>query len=460
MGNLAVIILAAGEGTRMKSRRPKVLHRLAGRPLLNYITETVNQLRPERKLVVLGHQYEQVLKVLPYGFEVAHQHEQLGTGHAVLQTEKLLSDYDGPVIVIPGDAPLITAETLQNLVNFFHTQKADCVVLTTVLENPYGYGRIIRQQQQIVKIVEEKDASLEEKRIKEVNSGIYCFNSRKLFHALKLVTRENQQKEYYLTDVVSIFVTQGDKVVAQQTSASQEVLGINSRVELAQAEELVQTKLKQQLMQAGVTFIMPQTTYVTADVRIKSDTIVYPYCVLEGKTTIGEDCQIGPGAKIKNSKVGDRAKIVYAVIEEATISSAATVGPFCYLRPGAFLEANSKAGSFVEIKNSTVGEGSKVPHLSYIGDATIGKNVNIGAGSITCNFDGVRKHRTVIEDEAFIGSDTMLIAPVKIGQGAVTGASSAITQDVPPQSLAVERAEQKIVSGWKRKEGSDRKGDD
>jgi bifunctional UDP-N-acetylglucosamine pyrophosphorylase/glucosamine-1-phosphate N-acetyltransferase len=458
MTKLAVVILAAGEGTRMKSAWPKVLHQLAGRPLLNYITATVNKLQPQRKVVVLGHKYEQVLKVLPAGFDVAHQHEQLGTGHAVLQTEPLLKDFNGAVLVLPGDVPLVKSETLANLIKLYQSTKADCAVLTTVLENPFGYGRLARKANgEIVKIVEEKDATPEERKIKEVNAGIYAFNSRKLFNALKLITRQNQQKEYYLTDVIGIFVSQGEKVVALKTDNSAEVMGINSRLELAQAEQLVQEQLKQTLMAQGVTFIMPQTTYLTADVQIGADTTVYPYCFLTGKTTVGNRCQIGPAANIKDAEVGSEVKVMYAVIEGAKVQAGAVVGPYCYLRPGAKLKDKAKAGSFVEIKNSTVGENSKIPHLSYIGDAVIGKNVNIGAGSITCNYDGERKHRTIIEDNAFIGSDTMLIAPVKVGKGAVTGASSAITKDVPPESLAVERSEQKIVPGWKRKEGSNQK---
>ncbi|MDP1809174.1 MAG: bifunctional UDP-N-acetylglucosamine diphosphorylase/glucosamine-1-phosphate N-acetyltransferase GlmU [Actinomycetota bacterium] len=455
--NLAVIILAAGEGTRMKSDLPKVLQPVAGRPMLAHVLAACEQLGSQRRLVVIGHKYEQVLAWLGGDTGTVHQHEQRGTGHAVLITEPLMGDFEGPVLVLAGDIPLVKPETLKALVDIYAKDKPAAVMTTAILKDPFGYGRVIRDEAGVVdRIVEEKDASVEERAIKEINAGIYCFDRRRLYGALALIKDENHQSQFYLTDVVAILRSQGETVLAHQAD-SNEIMGVNSRAELARAEAIMQSRLRRGCMDNGATFVLPETTYLTADVQIEPDAIILPGCYLEGKTRIGRGASIGPGARIIDSVIGAGATVQYAVLNGCVAEDEVNIGPYCSIRPGTILRRGAKAGSFVEIKKSEIGRGSKVPHLSYIGDAVIGEDVNVGAGSITCNYDGAHKHRTVIEDGAFIGSDTMLVAPVRIGRGAVTGAGSSITSDVPPDSLAVERSEQKVVTGWAKERRSKEK---
>ncbi len=452
--NLAIIILAAGEGTRMRSDLPKVLHSLAGRPMLAHVLSACDSLKPKRRLVVVGHKYEQVLAWLGSTDGTVHQHEQKGTGHAVRITEPLMADFEGTVLVLAGDIPLIRPQTLKALVNIQAKDRPAAVITTAIMDDPFGYGRIIRDAAGVVdRIVEEKDATAGEKAIKEINGGIYCFDARSLYGALAAITQENSQSEYYLTDVVKVLREQGETVLAHQAD-NREILGVNSLAQLAQVEEIMQSRLRNEFMEAGVTFVLPETTYLTIDVKIESDVTVLPGCWLEGKTIIERAARIGPNARIIDSKIGAGAKVQYAVLNDCRVEADVEIGPFCSIRPGTVLRRGSKAGTFVEIKKSEIGRGSKVPHLSYMGDATIGEDVNVGAGSITCNYDGIEKHKTIIEDGAFIGSDTMLVAPVRIGKNAVTGAGSSITNDVPPDSLAVERSEQKTLPGWAKKRRS------
>lgn len=451
----AVIVLAAGEGKRMRSALPKALHRICAKPMIEYVLETAESLNPAEILIVVGRGADKVRESLEdkTALKFVFQEEQLGTGHAVLVCEKELTKFSGTVLILSGDTPLLSKETLQNFLSLHKESQAVATLLSSNLKNPGGYGRIIRNKSgEVERIVEERDASEDEKKICEVNTGTYCFDKEKLFAALKEVKCENDQKEFYLTDVVEILKKKGEKVVALATKEEREVLGINSRSQLAEVERIMREKINNEWMENGVTLIEPLSTFISPDVAIGKDTVIYPFVFLEGKTVIGENCVIGPFTRLIDVKVGSGTEITCAVARECKISDEAKVGPFSYLRFGTELKRKAKVGAFVEVKNSTVGEESKVSHLSYIGDATIGKKVNVGAGSITCNFDGVKKHPTIIEDEAFIGSDTMLIAPLRIGKGAVTGAGSAISRDIPPDSLGLERSEQKNIEDWKRRE--------
>lgn len=447
--NLAAILLAAGEGKRMKSTSPKALHPLCGKPMISYISDAVREVKPKRFIVVVSKEAaKDVQTALGEGAEYVVQDRPLGTGHAVQSGQAALKDFDGTILVVCGDTPLIAPETLKELVSYHESKNAAATILTAKVSKPHGYGRIIRGDGGIKKIVEDKDATLGELYIREVNTGTYCFNARKLFTALSKIKPTNVQKEYYLTDVIAVFNEQNEKVVGKQAEDEAEVLGVNSRIELADAEMILRARINEEFMDQGVTLVHPPLTYIDADVKIGKDTVIYPLTFLKGKTSVGRNCQIGPSCQIIDSNIGDDVEVSFAVLNEVKVESGACIGPFSNLRPGTEVGQDAKVGSFVEVKKSTIGKGSKIPHLSYIGDATIGKGVNIGAGTITCNFDGVKKHPTVIEDNAFVGSDTILVAPVKVSKGAYTGAGSIISKDVPPDSLGIERTEQKNIKGW------------
>ncbi len=456
---LSVIVLAAGEGVRMRSGLPKVLHRLCGKPMLRILLDTLEGLSPRRLLLVIGHGADMVKETIGPGYEYILQEEQLGTGHAVMVTEKFLEPDDVNLLIMAGDVPLVTKDTLEGFTRFFLEKRGDAALITMEPEDPSGYGRILRDSSGEVRgIVEEEDASREEIAIKEVNASIYIFRREALFRCLRHIGRDNRKGEYYLTDAIRELVKGGGKVLAWKSTDPTEVLGINSRDQLAEAVRIMQKRINQHWMSQGVTIVDPRQTYIEMDVQIERDTIIHPFTFLKGSTKIGEACEIGPFCRIQNSILGKDVVVEESVIRECVIDEGARIGPYASLRPGTHVSSRAKVGTFVELKNTQLGRGSKVPHLSYMGDALIGEDVNIGAGSITCNYDGVSKHQTVIEDEAFIGSDTMFIAPVRIGKGAVTGAGSAITKDVPPESLGVERAEQRNIKDWRKRRSGEQGG--
>jgi len=442
------IVLAAGQGTRMNSKLPKVLHKVAGIPMLGHVLNTLDRADIKRKIVVLGYGAELIEEWLPEGIEVVYQRERLGTGHAVLQAEKLLQGVTGNVMVVCGDTPLLQKATLKNLHERHINTQAKVTILTAVISNPQGYGRIIRENNEIKAIIEEKDAKNQEKAIREINTGTYCFSADFLINNLAKLTNTNAQGEYYLTDLIKLAVKEGLKVEAFVLDDIKESLGINNRIQLAEAEKVLQLRVLEKLMLDGVTIIDPSSTYIGCVVEVGADSIIYPGTILEGQTIIGQDCLMGPGVRIVDSTIGNNCQIQNAVILESKVGNNCSIGPFAYLRPGTILEDHVKIGDFVEIKKSVIGRGSKVPHLSYVGDAFLGEKVNIGCGTITCNYDGKNKHITRIEDGAFIGSNTNLIAPVTVGKNAVIGAGSTINKDVPANALGIAREKQKNISDW------------
>jgi len=441
---LNVLIMAAGLGTRMKSNRAKVLHELGGSPLIAHVTRAAQALDPRRIIVVVGHQAEEVEKAaLAEVGELASfvvQAKQRGTGDAVESARSVLENSDSLVLVLSGDVPMIKIETLRNLIEHHNNAGAACTVLSVRLENPTGYGRVIRDESgAFQKIVEQRDATDDERQVKEINSGIYCFESRDLYKGLRGVEPKNDQGEYYLTDVAEIIVRNGGGVAVYLHNEPREVYGINSRAELAEFENLIRrTAIRKLMTESGVTFIDPSHAYISAEAQIGRDTIIHPNVTIEGKTIIGEGCVIRSGARITNSRLGDRITVKdHSVIVDSQIDSNCSVGPFAHLRMNAVLEEKATVGNFVEVKKSRLKRGTKAMHLTYLGDATIGERTNIGAGTVTCNYDGVNKHETIIEDDVKVGSDTMLVAPVRVGARSVTGAGSVVTKDVPPDSLVV-----------------------
>jgi bifunctional UDP-N-acetylglucosamine pyrophosphorylase/glucosamine-1-phosphate N-acetyltransferase len=423
--------------------------------MLSYVLTTAWRLSPERLILVVGHGRDEVKKAVSTKVEIAVQAVPRGTADAVKSARERLKDFQGSVLIMYGDVPLIHHETLRQLIELYRKKKAKAAFLTAHFENPTGYGRVLRDKAgKLLKIVEEKDALPQQKLIKEVNTGFYLFDKQVLDRFLDKVGNENAAEEYYLTDLIEQLVNSAETVATLEAPDSREVLGVNSRSELAQVERLMRERINSYWLEKGVTMIEPQLTFVGPRVKLSPDTVVYPMTFLYGETEIGEGCRLGPSTTLVNVKVGANSRLSYTVGEDCMVGEKVTVGPFARLRGGSKIMAEARVGTFVEIKNSEVGKKSKVPHLSYIGDAIIGQVVNVGAGTITCNFDGFEKHPTFIEDEAFIGSDTMLVAPVKIGRGAVIGAGSTITKDVPPDALAVERSEQQTVEGWAKKRKS------
>lgn len=465
---LHLVVLAAGKGTRMKSGVPKVLHRVAGRPMIEYVLDTASVLHPQSVIIIVGHGAEMVRGVLSArpGVRFASQEPQLGTGHALLQAEPLLAGRSGTVLLLSGDVPLLRAETLRKLLEAHESARAAATVLTARVDRPDGYGRIVRDpalsersegRALVVRIVEHRDATDAERRIDEINTGIYAFDLEPLFPALRAIGSSNAQGEYYLPDLVAIYARRGLKVEAVQTGDVHEVQGINSRSELAQASAELRRQRCEALMAAGVTLVDPATTYVDADVTVGSDTIIYPNVYLEGRTSIGQGCEIHAGSRLVDSVVGDRVVVLnYCVIASSRIEAGAIVGPFARLRPDSHVMQDAHVGNFVELKKTTLGPGSKANHLAYLGDATIGTRVNVGAGTITCNYDGQKKYPTVIEDGAFIGSDTQLIAPVKVGRDAYVAAGSSVTDDVPDGALAIARGKQVNKEGWAARKKAER----
>ena len=455
--DIHVVILAAGKGTRMKSAQPKVLHRVAGQPLIEHVLACAAAINPRTTTVVVGHQAEALTAALAAhrNLRFVVQEPQLGTAHALMTTEPALAGQTGVVVLLSGDVPLLTAQTLRQLVERHETTGAAATVITAVVDDPRGYGRIVRTGEQIARIVEEKDASPAERTIREINSGIYAFSLEGLFDALRSIAAQNAQKEYYLPDLVAIYRRRGSIVETVTASNPDQVRGINSRIELAAVSRIVREDKNAELMAAGVTIEDPATAYIGKGVTIGADTVVRPGVSIEGHTTIGAGCEIHSGTRIVDSRIGDRVTILnHCVVTGSTIADDVSVGPFAHLRPDTDLRSRSKVGNFVELKKTVLGAGSKANHLTYLGDATIGEKVNIGAGTITCNYDGVTKSQTVIEDGAFVGSDTQLVAPVTIGAGAYVGSGSTIRQDVPSGALAVSAGKQRNIEGWVDKKKS------
>ncbi len=450
MSETAAIILAAGQGTRMRSKYPKVLHPLLGRPMLKYVMDTAEGVGSNPILIVIGFEGEQVIRTLGSGYQYIWQHQQLGTGHAIITAREALSTLKGDLLVLYGDTPLLRKETLKELIVFKQKTGANAGILTTILSNPSGYGRIIRDSnEEIIEIIEDKDAGPGQKEIQEVNTGVYCFTVTDLLNAINGLSPQNAQGEYYLTDVFKIFKAQGLKVVGLKTGGAMEVMGPNDRYQLANTEKVLKSIINTGWMRQGVTIQDPDFTYIGPEVQIGCDTVILPGSFLLGHTTIGENCIIGPHARIIDSIVESDTCIQFSQVIESQLGQGNIVGPFSFIRPGTKSEQRVKIGDFVEIKNSFIGEKSKVPHLSYIGDTEIGSGVNVGAGTITCNYDGVKKHRTQINDNAFIGSNTNLVAPVIVGAGATIAAGSTVTKNVPEKALAIARSKQKEVLKWK-----------
>lgn len=444
--------MAAGQGTRMKSRTAKVLHPLLGWPMIRHVVEAARQVQAARIVLVVGNQAEEVQKALAdTDCEFVVQKERKGTAHAVMQAEELLGDFPGNVLILSGDSPLITVDTLKNMAE----KGAECgVVLSMDLKNPFGYGRIIQNSDNsIAYTVEERDANEEQKKITLIGAGTYCLDARKLFKALKNVGCDNDQGEYYLPDVIPIMGKMGYKIFPYFLKNEWEAMGINDRAQLAEAEKILREQINISWMREGVTILQPEMVRIEKGVKIGRDTVIHPGCILEGNTVVGENCHIGPYTRIIDTSVGNDVQIrLSCLIDQARIDDKATVGPFAHLRPGSVIQAEATVGNFVEVKKSTVGKGAKVCHLSYVGDAEVGEHANLGAGTITCNYDGKTKHKTVIGKEAFVGSGSQLVAPVTVGENAVIGAGATIRKNVPSNALAYSEHPQKNVEDWKKSE--------
>jgi len=435
--DLAVVILAAGQGTRMQSHLPKVLHPLAGRPLVTYAVETARALTDAEPVLVVGRRAEAVQKAVGGGVTFVEQTPQRGTGHAVLQARETLQGQAGLVLVTYADMPLLTVGTLRRLVERQQRNPGPVTILTLVSDRPRGFGRVMRDENgAVVQVVEEAVATPEQLAIRELNAGVYCFDAHWLWAHVDRIPLSLPRREYYLTDLIGMAIAEGRRVEAVVAEDAVEALGINTRVHLAEAEAVMRRRINERWMLAGVTIVDPATAYIEPGVTIGQDTTVWPNTHLRGETTIGEHCTIGPNTIIVDGHIGDGCRVLASVLEQAVMEDGSDVGPFSHLRKGARLREGAHVGNFGEVKNATLGPGAKMGHFSYLGDAEVGARANVGAGTITCNFDGVRKHKTVIEEDAFVGSDTMLVAPVRVGKGARTGAGAVVTHDVPDGAVA------------------------
>jgi bifunctional UDP-N-acetylglucosamine pyrophosphorylase/glucosamine-1-phosphate N-acetyltransferase len=453
--------MAAGKGTRLKSQLPKVLHEVGGKPLLEHVIRTAVRIVPAQDVyAIIGHEAERVRTAMQHtGVNFVLQAQQRGTGHALMVAREALTAYDH-VIVLSGDAPMISAETIGRLQDFHLEQRASMTLLTAELENPTGYGRVLRKSQksaEVLGIVEEKSASPTQKKIREINSGFYVFDVKELYSRIGELSTDNAHREYYLTDTAAVFRKARQRVVAWKTSTPGEVLGGNTRAELADIDQEMRLAKCRQLMADGATIFYPATCVIDADVEIAPDTVIEPFVQLLGKTKIGSNSRVRSYCVIRDSEIGDGVTVrPGCIMEEVRIAQRAIIGPYSHLRPGSEIGEGAHVGNFVETKKIKLGKGSKANHLTYLGDAEIGAGVNIGAGTITCNYDGVHKHKTVIDDDVFIGSDSTLVAPVRVGKGAYVGAASCITEDVPADALAVARGRQVVKEGWVRRKRSER----
>ncbi|MEI7885570.1 MAG: bifunctional UDP-N-acetylglucosamine diphosphorylase/glucosamine-1-phosphate N-acetyltransferase GlmU [Clostridia bacterium] len=453
MNKVAVIILAAGKGTRMYSKVAKVLHQVANMPMLGHVLTQVEQVDGvEQKIVVVGHQGEDLLELLEGVAEVAWQREQLGTGHAVQQALGLLHENVDDVLVVCGDTPLLTAKTLNLLLKFHLAEKASATVLSALFDDSSGYGRIIRDENDnLMKIIEQKDATDREKLIKEINSGVYVFNAQELKAYLSEIKANNAQNEYYLTDIISVLRRESKLVKAFITKEADDIMGINNRIQLAEAEKLMRKRINNSWMEKGVTMVDPDSVYIDASVLLSQDVWIGQNTIVQGNTVVAEGVRLGPNTIIKDSLLGADTFVEQSTVLNSKIGCKCSIGPYAYIRPDCLLADNVKVGDFSELKNTIVAEGSKIPHLSYIGDAEIGSKVNVGAGTITCNYDGKNKFKTVIGDGAFIGSNTNLVAPVVVARKAYIAAGSTIVEDVPEEALGIARGKQRNIEGWASK---------
>jgi bifunctional UDP-N-acetylglucosamine pyrophosphorylase/glucosamine-1-phosphate N-acetyltransferase len=461
----AIAIMAAGKGTRLKSKHPKVLHAIGGMPLLAHVIRAATKVTPASDIFsIIGHEADKVREaVASYGTSFVEQKEQRGTGHAIMQCREALRGYDH-VLVLSGDVPLIRMETIARVRDFHLAQRAAMTILTATPADPFGYGRIIRKKKsgkttdEVAEIVEQKSASPAQQKIREINSGIYAFSVPELFARIDKLSTNNPHHEFYLTDVAALLTKDKKKVVALPAGNFNEVLGVNTRLELASLDALLREHKARELMAAGVTIFRPETCVFDADVQVGPDTVIEPFVQLLGSTSIGGDCVVRSYSVVKDSRIGDAVTVRNGcIIDESTVDNGAIIGPYSHLRPASQIGENAHVGNFVETKKTRLGRGSKANHLTYLGDAEIGEGVNIGAGTITCNYDGVNKHKTTIDDGAFIGSDSTLVAPVKVGRGAYVGAASCITDDVPDDSLAIGRGRQINKEGWAKAKREERK---
>lgn len=455
MENLTAVILAAGQGTRMKSELPKVLHKVCGIPMVKQVIHVVKKAGYENQIVITGFKEELVRQELnKEEVTFVHQEEQLGTAHAISQAIKEIEKYNaGYVLVICGDTPLLRSETLEKLTNVCRENNASATVLTAMMDNPFGYGRIIRDDKgQMKRIVEQKDGTMEELAIHEINTGTYVFRAEDLLRTLPKVNNNNAQQEYYLTDVFGLLIQEGKKVIPVPADDSEETMGVNSRIQLAQAEKILRVRKLEELMAAGVTIINPDHTYIEQDVKVGQDTVLYPGTILQGQTEVGKNCILGPDTQLQNVCCGDNNTLNRVYAHDCIIGNDNNIGPFVHLRPDTHIHDDVKIGNFVEIKNSNIDDKTKLPHLIYCGDSDVGKQVNFGCGTITVNFDGKNKHRCRIDDHAFIGCNTNLVAPVHVGKRAFTAAGSTITKDVPEKALAIGRTKQINRENWVKKD--------
>lgn len=448
--SVGVIVLAAGKGTRMKTQTAKVLHEAAGRTLLAWVLDAAGDLRADETAVVVGHRADEVAATLPAGIRSVVQEPQHGTGHAARVGLDCLDGVEGTVVIVPGDTPLITGKALTALLDHHLATRAAATVMSAEVDDPTGYGRIVRHGDSVACIVEERDATETERAITEVNTSVYAFDGAMLTMALAEITTDNAQEEYYLTDVIGILNGQGHSVNTI-TVPSELGIGVNTHAQLAEVTAILRQRVNAALLESGVWMLDPSRVYIDATVTVEPTARLFPEVYLTGSTTVGAGATIGPNVQASDSTIGEDAVVKQALMTDATVGRSALVGPFAYLRPGTVLAERSKVGTYVEVKGSTIGAGSKVPHLSYIGDTTIGQNTNIGAGTVTVNYDGYRKHKTVIGDRVRVGSDSMLIAPVAIGDDAVTGAGSVITHDVPEGALGISRDPQRNIEGYAQK---------
>lgn len=448
MKSTKTVILAAGHGTRMVSEKPKVLHEVGGKAMLDYVISASEAAGADDTVVIVGYKADIVKAALPENITAIEQKEQLGTGHAVLQALPFFENFNGNVLVLVGDAPLVRKETLEELVKAHEDGGFSATVLTAVFDDPTGYGRIVKNGDELIKIVEHKDATDEERGIKEINSGMYCFDAQALKTALQAINSDNVQGEYYLTDTIEILRGMGKKVGSYPTPDVDDIAAVNSKVQLAEIGKIMRRRINTSLMEAGAIIIDPENTYLSAETKIGKDTTIYPGVITEGRVIIGENCVIGHNSRIVNSTIADGVDIQISTVLDSFVDENTHVGPYAYLRPNSHIGKNVKVGDFVEVKNAVMKDGAKASHLTYIGDAEVGKNVNLGCGTVFVNYDGTNKYRTVVEDNCFIGCNSNLVSPVTVKEGSYVAAGSTITDDVPEDTLAVARARQVNKEGY------------